>query len=277
MNYSNSIHQFQTPRISVITINYNNSEGLLQTIRSVISQDYNSFEYIVIDGGSTDGSTNVLQQYSKAITRYVSEKDAGIYNAMNKGIDLAVGEYLLFLNSGDVFADKTALSSFLLAEADEPIIYGNLLLKSASGKIASYNYLPRTDFYEVYKESLPHPGTLVRKDVFKCVGGFSENDKITSDWQFFMLALFKYKFAARYVNKAISIFASGGVSNNPEHADRSVFERKRFMRNYFPEIYDERLFNQFSFIHRIKKRLFLLSAFWVDSYGLLKLLKKVYS
>ena len=90
-------------KFSIITVNYNNKEGLRNTIESVIHQTYRDFEYIVIDGGSTDGSVDILKKYDQQINYWVSEKDSGIYNAMNKGISKAHGEYLNFMNSGDCF------------------------------------------------------------------------------------------------------------------------------------------------------------------------------
>lgn len=100
--------------ISIITINYNNKVGLKKTIESVIQQDFNSFEFIVIDGGSTDGSYDVIQEYRNYIDYWVSEPDKGIYNAMNKGITIARGEYCNFMNSGDFFYDKNVLSSIFV-------------------------------------------------------------------------------------------------------------------------------------------------------------------
>ena len=90
-------------KFSIITVNFNNKEGLHNTIKSVINQTFRDFEYIVIDGGSTDGSIDILKKYDKYINYWISEKDSGIYNAMNKGISKANGEYLNFMNSGDCF------------------------------------------------------------------------------------------------------------------------------------------------------------------------------
>jgi glycosyltransferase involved in cell wall biosynthesis len=98
-----------SPKISIITINYNNREGLERTFDSVFSQNYTNFEYIVIDGASNDGSKELIDQFSDKITFWVSEPDKGIYNAMNKGIDQVNGEYVFFLNSGDVFLDSNSL------------------------------------------------------------------------------------------------------------------------------------------------------------------------
>ena len=100
-------------KISIITINYNNIQGLKQTLFSVLEQDYNNIEYIVIDGGSTDGSKELLRAKSDELFYWVSERDKGVYNAMNKGIAQSTGDYLIFMNSGDVFFNKHVLSDFL--------------------------------------------------------------------------------------------------------------------------------------------------------------------
>ena len=97
-------------QISIITINYNNASGLEKTIRSVVEQTYNEYEYIIIDGASSDKSKEVIQEYQRYIDFWCSEKDSGIYNAMNKGIQKASGEYLLFLNSGDVLNNSAVLA-----------------------------------------------------------------------------------------------------------------------------------------------------------------------
>lgn len=111
-------------KYSIITVNYNNKEGLRNTIESVIHQTYRDFEFIVIDGGSTDGSAEVLKEYDSQITYWVSEKDKGIYNAMNKGIAKATGDYLNFMNSGDCFYDEGVLGRVARVETDADFIVG---------------------------------------------------------------------------------------------------------------------------------------------------------
>ena len=99
-------------KLSIITINFNNHDGLQKTINSVIAQTWKDFEWIIIDGGSTDGSKNLIEQYDKYITYWISESDKGIYNAMNKGIKIARGDYLQFLNSGDYFYNEKVIEKF---------------------------------------------------------------------------------------------------------------------------------------------------------------------
>ena len=100
-------------KLSIITINRNNAIGLEQTIKSVISLKYSNFEYIVIDGASTDNSIDIIRKYASSITFWISEPDKGIYNAMNKAVDFASGEYIFFLNSGDIFTDGCSLQASL--------------------------------------------------------------------------------------------------------------------------------------------------------------------
>ena len=111
--------------ISIITINYNNASGLEKTIRSVVEQTYNEYEYIIIDGASLDKSKEVIQEYQRYIDFWCSEKDSGIYNAMNKGIQKASGEYLLFLNSGDVLHNSAVLAAIHGFLSVQDILYGD--------------------------------------------------------------------------------------------------------------------------------------------------------
>src|ERR1700761_3218970 len=114
-------------RLSVITINYNNSAGLKRTIESIVSQDFADFEYIVIDGASTDGSAEVIKQYESQISYWVSEPDSGIYDAMNKGVRQAKGEYLLMINSGDLLVNNKVLDTVFKLNELKDIVYGNVL------------------------------------------------------------------------------------------------------------------------------------------------------
>ena len=112
------------PKLSIITINLNNAAGLRKTIESVVNQTFTDYEYLIIDGGSTDGSVEVIKEFADKITYWVSEPDKGIYNAMNKGILKARGEYLQFLNSGDWLVDNEVLFRVFSLNHFEDILYG---------------------------------------------------------------------------------------------------------------------------------------------------------
>ena len=121
-------------KLSIITVNKNNAAGLKQTMESVISQDFDDYEYIVIDGGSSDESTAVIRQYEHKLAYWVSEPDSGIFNAMNKGIGKASGEYCLFLNSGDALTENSLINVFSV-DLSEDIIYMNTYLAYQNGDL----------------------------------------------------------------------------------------------------------------------------------------------
>ena len=154
-------------KYSIITVNYNNKEGLRNTIESVIHQTYRDFEFIVIDGGSTDGSAEVLKEYDSQITYWVSEKDKGIYNAMNKGIAKATGDYLNFMNSGDCFYDEGVLSRVAHVESDADFIVGrdyhfNERLQRGHASIQP----PRTTMMHFFVATLDHQSSFIRRELF---------------------------------------------------------------------------------------------------------------
>lgn len=215
-------------KISIITINFNNLAGLKKTVESVVSQTWQEFEYIVIDGGSTDGSRAFIDSHNDKIDYWVSEPDNGIYNAMNKGILKASGDYLLFLNSGDHFFDKEVLNKNIQYIAKYDLIYFDLQMISAtSTKIASYPESLR--FSDLYFGSLPHPATFIKKTLFEKVGCYDENLKIVSDWKFFILALFKYHCTYSKIHETIATFYSDGISSNINNS----LERNQVLKECF--------------------------------------------
>ena len=176
------------PIISIITINFNNINGLKKTLRSVETQMGDiHYEHIIIDGGSTDGSAELINEYKEKnyqCSYAISEKDNGIYNAMNKGIDHAQGKYLLFLNSGDYLYNNSILAQVIPYFTGEDLIYGNLLL--SDGNEIHYPEPPFTASYITSDEFyLPHPGTFINARLFS-EKRYDENLKIASDWKFWI-------------------------------------------------------------------------------------------
>ena len=224
--------------ISVITINYNNKEGLEKTIKSVISQSMPPVEFIVVDGDSTDGSKDVIEQYQDKLSKAISEPDTGIYNAMNKGILAANGDYLLFLNSGDSLYSTTVLKEVAsVIDGAKDFYYGDLWLESLdTPKVLAYP--EELDFSFVYINSLPHPATFIRRSLFKD-HLYNEDLKLVSDWQFFMKALFYEKATYQHLKLIVSNFDTTGFSNNPAYKEKMEQERHWVMENDFPLLYKD--------------------------------------
>jgi len=225
------------PVISIITINYNDSKGLEKTINSVVSQTFQEFEYIVIDGGSSDDSLDIVKRYEKEINYWVSEEDSGIYHAMNKGIRLAKGDYLLFLNSGDILFEKNVLRKNIEYLNKEDIIYFNVVVNgNGASKIVSYP--EKLNFYYFFLSGICHQAVFIRRELFFKYGFYDESLKIVSDWKFFLFTIFKYNSTYKKVDDILSIHYLGGIStqiNNSE--ERSIVLNQHF--SGFVEDYQE--------------------------------------
>lgn len=172
--------------ISVITINRNSREGLLKTIRSVASQTVQPDEFIIIDGASTDGSADLLTEYSESITYSVSEPDKGIYNAMNKGIAAAKGEYCIFMNSGDCFCGPDVIQRLKDSGVSEDIICGNARILEDPPRIKK----PFEDITlrDLYKGSICHQSALIRTLLLR-EHPYDDALKIVADRKFFLQTL----------------------------------------------------------------------------------------
>lgn len=219
-------------KVSVITINLNDKNGLKRTFESVFSQDFQAVEYLVIDGGSTDGSKKLIEEKSEKINFWLSEKDAGVYEAMNKGIRNSSGEYLLFLNSGDYFSESGSISKLISDSRGEDLIYGNILVQE-SEKSWIKKYPESLDLKYFYFESLPHPACLISRRLFNQVGLYDTSLKIASDWKFFLLAVAKYKCRYKYVDREISTFCYDGISSNQTNEKMLAGERKSTLKTHF--------------------------------------------
>lgn len=216
-------------KYSIITINYNNAEGLRRTIRSVVGQTFGDFEYVIIDGGSTDGSVDVIKEYEGEITYWVSEKDDGIYNAMNKGVKAAHGEYLIFMNSGDVFHSNSVLEDVASTKRAEDIIVGKVLTPDGN----KFLYQPKQPtMYFFYSSTIPHQGAFIKKWLLE-KHPYDETLKITSDWKFFVEAVIFEHCSIEFVDIIVSTFDTGGISTT--NSERTWAEKLSVMRTMFPE------------------------------------------
>ena len=220
------------PLLSIITINYNNASGLDRTLSSINSQQDLAFEYIVVDGGSTDGSIDLIQKYSGKITTWVTEKDQGIYHAMNKGISMSTGKYLLFLNSGDEFNGKEALVEAMLQLHGADLITCNLLVVSETSEyVKKYPEYPTFQYF--LSDTFPHPATFIDHRLFELTGGYDETLQIVSDWAFFMYALFRFNASHKHLPIVLSRFHLDGISSKTENRELIVKEKEQILANEF--------------------------------------------
>lgn len=219
------------PKLSIITINRNNAEGLRKTIESVVSQTYTDFEYIVIDGASTDESVDIIKEYTDKINYWVSEPDKGIYNAMNKGILKANGEYLLFLNSGDWLVDEILNKIFSLGYSED-IIYGNCILDFNDGSIEIDKRCTKNKltFWDFYNNTLHHQASFIKRHLFNSLGLYSENYKIVSDLDFFIKAIIYNNTSYKYIDVEVSHYDPYGVSLNHQN------ERNELLNKLLPKL-----------------------------------------
>jgi len=216
---------------SVITINFNNADGLKNTIQSVFCQTSKNVEYIVIDGGSSDHSIKVLEHFKKKITTYISEPDQGVYDAMNKGWKQANGEYVIFMNSGDLFANNYVLEEVAKRiDISSDIVYGCHLWGSKEG--ARWNPKKGFRFREILDHTpISHQATFIKKAQLEKVGGFKTNYKIIADWGV-LLDSMRMHARLQKISLDICIAEEAGVSNVTE---KEVLTERRLylLRHHF--------------------------------------------
>ena len=261
-------------KLSIITINYNNTEGLRKTLASVAAQTYADIEHIIVDGGSTDGSVEIIREYadnqvkgyrlevkgeensiadisaftpytlhhtpSAHVVRWISEKDKGIYNAMNKGIEMATGEYIEILNSGDILFDSQVTQRMIEhldqinAERKESIgiLYGNMIKVNAQGQVVGKSRYTEYSLRQFYSSTLNHDCAYIRRDLFEEYGLYDENLKIVSDWKWYLQAIGLGRVKPEYVDIDVTIFDDGGISET-NLALRNA-ERRKMLEELLP-------------------------------------------
>ena len=227
-------------KVSVITINRNNAAGLEKTLQSVASQTYKKFEYIIIDGASTDGSAEVIKKYEAefAHLKWVSEPDAGIYNAMNKGIRIASGDYIQILNSGDCLASDDVTERMLsaLERTEFPsILYGNMVKCFPDGhKLEDKSFAGQEiTLLGMYTGTLNHDTAYIRRNLFEKYGCYDEDLKIVSDWKWYLQAIVLNGEKPQYVDIDATLFDMSGISETNKELNQA--ERKQVLGQLFPK------------------------------------------
>lgn len=218
-------------KLSVVTICFNNLAELKRTVSSVLAQTNKEFEYLVIDGGSTDGCKEYIATTS-GITCWVSEPDGGIYNAMNKGIKMASGDYVIFLNSGDTFYDEEVLARVLpcLGKAD---FYAGHYMQNRAGKMKQILSPRHLSVKFLLEGALMHQATFTRTSLLKAKG-YDEELKIVSDWKFLFEEWTFHDRTYSLLDTVVSIFYIGGISTNKHSVCRRDEERRLVLDKLLP-------------------------------------------
>jgi glycosyltransferase involved in cell wall biosynthesis len=218
-------------KLSIITINYNNASGLRQTIKSVVSQKCQEFEYVVIDGGSTDGSVEIIKEYARYIDYWVSEPDNGIYHAMNKGTRAAHGDYCQYLNSGDWLFDENVVASIISHLDDSVDILGGFLWPVMPDKTINkrHSALPKYISFQTFVTGIIlHPATFIKRTLL-LIRPYNENFKIVSDWIFFIESYLYENAIYKQINVDVVYFDMTGISSNPQNSSLLAKERHEYI------------------------------------------------
>ncbi|MBW8015809.1 MAG: glycosyltransferase [Planctomycetes bacterium] len=205
-------------KISIITVCFNSAATIEDTIKSVLSQDYSDIEYIVVDGKSTDPTLEILAKYRDRISRHISEPDSGIYDAMNKGINLASGSIIGFLNSDDIYANKEVISKVaqVMQTKDIDCCYGDLEYVAENNP----NKIVRRWKSQPYHDSLfrkgwhpPHPTFFVKRSAYYTYGVFDLSYNIGADYELMLRFLQRYNLRTKYIPNILVKMRCGGISN----------------------------------------------------------------
>lgn len=237
-------------KLSIITITYNNAEGLCRTIQSVQSQTFRDFEHIIVDGGSTDGSVDIIREYESSLAsrlsplasnlKWISEKDKGVYDAQNKGIRLAHGEYCYFLNAGDTFCNEHVLElifkplTFNLSPLTPTpdILYGNEIIVDGAGqRVGIARGVENPSFVDLYNSCMKHQASFIRRELFEKYGMYDADMRICADFDwFFRVIAFHDDVTLQYKAVDIAYFENTGLSYHaPELCAK---ERQQILNRY---------------------------------------------
>ena len=204
-------------KVSIITVCYNAEKHIEETIQSVLSQDFNDLEYLLIDGGSNDSTVEIVNKYNSKIDFIISEKDEGMYDAMNKGIKLAKGELIGILNAGDLFVNEKVVSEIVNKIEEKDAVYADLdyvnelntnkvIRKWKSGEFNFTNFK--------YGWMPPHPTLFIRKKIYENFGMYRLDYKTAADYELMLRIFYKNECSAVYLNKVIVKMRVGGASNS---------------------------------------------------------------
>lgn len=277
-------------KLSIITITYNNAEGLRKTLASVASQTFRDFEHIIVDGGSTDESVEIIREYTSANgaqgggcqtgqksqtgrtkecpkIRWISEKDKGIYDAQNKGIRLAHGEYCYFLNAGDTFCNEHVLElifkplTFNLSPLTSipDILYGNEIIVDGNGqRVGIARGVANPSFVDLYNSCMKHQASFIKLELFERYGVYDDTMRMDADWDWFLRVIGFNDIKLEYRNIDIAYFETNGYSYTHPEVERQ--ETEIILNRYMPSKLmqqDYALFSRYKYLREADKIPFL--------------------
>ncbi len=204
-------------KISVITVCYNSVKTIEKTINSVLSQNFKNFEYIIIDGGSTDGTLEIIEKFKNKIDNVISKKDTGIFDAINKGINLSNGDIISIIHSDDIFFNNDVLNIVhknFVTKPDLECLIGTTLIKKVNSNLILRKYNSR--FFKkwmlYFGYSPPHPSTFIKKSVYEKCGIYKLNYEIAGDFEFFLRIFLKFNISFKTTDEKFVIMSMGGKS-----------------------------------------------------------------
>jgi len=248
------------PALSIITVCFNNREGLKKTIRSVLDQEFINYEFIIIDGGSTDGTVELIDHNRQHINYWVSEKDNGIYAAMNKGISVSKGKYCIFLNAGDCFANNLILKKVFHSNPNEDVVYGNVIRYKSKRIKHLIKYPTQISLYDFYKRSAPihHQATFIRRILFDQFGKYREDLKVMGDWEFFFKIIILCNCSTLHINETISIVDSSGISHIYRLEDPNIIREIKTKEKKLKDNIPEYILRDYERLDKLLKPTFLM-------------------
>lgn len=227
------------PALSIITINRNNAEGLAKTLESVRKQSFTDYEYIVIDGGSTDKSIDVIKKNSDLLSYWVSEPDRNVYHAMNKGTAQAKGNYCLYLNSGDWLSSSTILADIFSIHFSEDIVYCNDFAAYPDGRTEKRIFPNVLSFKYMYCTSLAHQSTLIKRSLLNSYGGYDERYRLIADWEFFFKSIIIGNVSYKHLPIHVTMFDMSGIGTTATYANERKAEWRAILYQHVPRIIDD--------------------------------------
>jgi glycosyltransferase involved in cell wall biosynthesis len=205
-------------KVTIITVCFNSSSTIQETLKSVTNQDYEDIEYIVIDGRSNDGTLEIIKGHQQLINKCISEPDDGLYYAMNKGLELATGDVIGFMNSDDIFNHDSCVSEIMntFNTTDADIVYGDIVYTDPKDTSRIVRYWKSGEF-EIDSHQRcwmpPHPATYIKRSIFEKFGNFNTDFKIAADYELLLRFIFTHKIYPVYLSKIMVRMRTGGLSN----------------------------------------------------------------